>query len=428
MSLMQDNITRTDVSRERAVRKFADDRLSRNADSIYDSAVIAGNGIGALTFAAQLSKSPRFQGKVTVVAPPVEESRRLIQGVSLRGVAADFISSALGTTHAGLMETFAGATALPVAYRQTASYADRKGNGWAFPSPGPWQGGRKGSEEPLVYGVRNSRVTAGMRQLADQLPIAFVDEKVESADHLRTFAAGKNPILVNATTHAGLLGAETQKPKKMVLAVQAPFIAAPGGITYPLESQTTYAPIIRRAGIINVGYFTPFADPLSPRSSWYGIFARVVDADSGFDKDAELATMTDELLTVADSLGLVADDLDETLGRALVPASPWGSVPRSRPGTLNLRRAYSGGAPCYYADGMVSAAIGGYIGAESIIRGDDPDTTVRKALTPWRRHNFLWFCETNKIPAVAEALLRVNVRAAMVYPHTAGFRMWASAA
>ncbi|MCK5755109.1 MAG: hypothetical protein KAH46_20635, partial [Mycobacterium sp.] len=74
----------------------------------YDSVVIAGNGIGAQTFAAQLAKHPRFGGKVTLVSPPAQESRRLINGVSLRGVAADFLSSAVGVDHATLLQAATG--------------------------------------------------------------------------------------------------------------------------------------------------------------------------------------------------------------------------------------------------------------------------------------------------------------------------------
>ena len=149
---------------------------------------------------------------------------------------------------------------------------------------------------------------------------------------------------------------------------------------------------------------------------------------AGFDKDAELATMTGELHGVANALGLMVDDAAETLAGALVPASSWGKVAPSKPGTLELKRMYSGGAPCYYADGMISAAIGGVIGAEAVVHGQDPDPAIRRALRPWRRHNFLWWLETNKISALTDRLLRVNVQASMAYPHSAGLRMWKSAA
>ncbi|UGT67756.1 hypothetical protein LTT66_31940 [Nocardia gipuzkoensis] len=393
----------------------------------YDSAVIAGNGIGAQVFAAQLAKSPQFAGKVTIVAPPLIESRRLINGVSLRGVAADFISYALGIDHATLLDTIAGRGNMPVAHRQMASMTVRRGADVRFTRPATWQGSRgDGRPEPILYGVRNSRLVGGIRELLAGSPVTFVDEKVGSSDHLRTFAAGKKPLLVNATTIPSLLGGSADKPKRLVLAVQAPLIASsPKG---PAREATAFAPLIRREGTIDVGYFTPFSDPESPRSTWYGIFARVVDADSRFDKEREHRIMVDELEAVAAGMGLTLDDPDETLAKALVPASPWGKIPPSQPGTLDLKRMYSGGAPCFYADGMVSSAIGGVVGAQAVATGNDPDAAIRNALRRYRWHNFLWWVETNKIPILADVLMRVSGRTAMFYPHTAGLRLWRSAA
>jgi hypothetical protein len=418
----------TDGAREAAVREFVSKSVPRRGSCEYDSAVVAGNGIGALAFAGHLAQSPLFAGKVTVVAPPVEESRRLINGVSLRGVAADFMATVFNTTHDGLLEVLSGSSdAPPVARRQTAAMALPNGSSWGFSRRGQWQN-RVATGNPLVYGLRNSRVVAGMRELAAHLPIEFIDDRVESAEHLRSFAKGQTPLLVNATTNPRLIGADAKKPQRLVLAVQAPFIASPSALAYPLEAETAFAPLIRRAGTLDVGYFTPFRDPLSPRSNWYGIFARVVDSDSGFDKDEQLKIMTDELLGVADVMKLSADDLDQTLALALVPASPWGKVAPSAPGTLELKRHYSGGAPCFYADGITSGLVGGMVGAEAIIHGANADQAIRAALRRWRRHNLLWFLETNKIPGIAEALMRTSVAAAMLYPHTAGINLWSSAA
>ena len=122
-----------------------------------------------------------------------------------------------------------------------------------------------------------------------------------------------------------------------------------------------------------MGYFTPFRDPMSPRSSWYGIYVRVVDRNAAYNKDAEHRIMTEQLFGVAEAMNLIPDDPEETLGRALVPASPWGAVAPSAPGTLELKRHYSGGAPVIYADGMVMSLVGGVVGAEAVIRGVNPD-------------------------------------------------------
>jgi hypothetical protein len=418
----------SDLARRVAVRDFVDRAIPGRGTCVYDSAVIAGNGIGALAFAGWLAQSPLFEGKVTVVAPPVVESRRLINGVTLRGRGIDFMSAALNTTLDDILEVMSGsAVAPPVAYRQTTAMALPQGRSWRFSRRGQWQSGLSGSR-PIAYGLRNSRVVGGMRELASKLPIEFVEKRVESASHLRSFSDGRHPLLVNATTVPTLIGAQANPPKRMVLGVQVPFIAPEGGVSYPLEAGTAFAPVVRRAGTIDVGYFTPFRDPLSPRSSWYGIYARVVDRDAVYNKDAEQRIMTEQLFGVGEAMGLTPDDPEETLGRALVPASPWNSVAPSAPGTLELKRHYSGGAPVFYADGMVMSLVGGVVGAEAVIRGVNPDDAIRRALRPWRRHNLLWFLETNKIPFVSEMLLRASAAAAMAYPHTAGLSLWASAA
>ncbi|BBX63625.1 hypothetical protein MSAS_27990 [Mycobacterium saskatchewanense] len=417
-----------DLARRRNVREFLDKNISGRGMCAYDSAVIAGNGIGALAFAGWLAQSPLFEGKVTVVAPPVVESRRLINGVTLRGRGIDFMAAALDTTLDNIIDVTSGsADAPPVAYRQAAAIAVQEGSSWRFTKRGYWQNSLE-AQRPIAYGLRNSRVVAGMRELAAKLPIEFVDERVESASHLRSLGSGRHPLLVNATTIPTLLGAVADPPERMVLGVQVPFIAPGGGVSYPLEAETAFAPAVRRSGAIDVGYFTPFRDPLSPRSSWYGIYVRVVDRDGPYNKEAEHRIMTEQLFGVGRAMNLVPDDPEETLGQALVPASPWGSVAPSAPGTLELKRHYSCGAPVIYADGMVMSLVGGVVGAEAVIRGVNPDNAIRRALRPWRRHNLLWYLEINKIPFVADTLLRANPAAAMAYPHTAGLKLWASSA
>src|SRR6201987_4234787 len=417
-----------DLARRTSVRDFLNKTIKGRGNCAYDSAVIAGNGIGALAFAGWLPQSPLFEGKVTVVAPPVVESRRLINGVTLRGRAIDFMATALDTTLDDILQVMTGsADSPPVCYRQTAAMALQKGQSWGFGKRGQWQNGLR-DNRPIAYGLRNSRVVGGMRELASKLPIEFVDEKVESASHLRSFGAGRHPLLVNATTLPTLIGGQAKTPKRMVLGVQVPFIAPDRGVSYPLEAETAFAPVVRRAGTIDVGYFTPFSDPLSPRSSWYGIYARVVDRDSAFNKDAELRIMTEQLFGVGEAMGLTPDDPEEPLGLAFVPASPWGAVPPSAPGTLELKRHYSGGAPVVYADGMVTSLAGGVVGAEAVIRGVNPDEAIRAALRPWHRHNLLWFLQLNKISWLSDMLMRANPAAAMAYPHTVGMNLWASAA
>ena len=77
---------------------------------------------------------------------------------------------------------------------------------------------------------------------------------------------------------------------------------------------------------------------------------------------------------------------------------------------------------------MISAAMGGLMGAEAVLAGDDPADVVWKAGKAIRFHNYLWWLETTKISGLAEALMRVNVNLAMAYPHSWGFSNWAAGA
>src|SRR6201991_1681348 len=122
-----------DLARRTSVRGFLNKTIKGRGTCPYDSAVIAGNGIGALGFAGWLAQSPLFEGKVTVVAPPVVESRRLINGVTLRGRCVDFMSGALDTTLNEILKVMSGsADQPPVAYRQAAAMAIPRGSSWGF--------------------------------------------------------------------------------------------------------------------------------------------------------------------------------------------------------------------------------------------------------------------------------------------------------
>lgn len=419
-----------DFDRARATRKYVDQFLSRSNKPKYDCVVVAGNGIGALCFAGRLARSAEFQGKVTLIAPPIKESRRLIDGVSLRGRAADYISAALGVTHKQLIQQITGDdTGKADCHRVKATMAYPKNGGWECAKDAPWLGGGSGSDNPVIYGARNSRTTAGMWELMGDLGIEYIPSFVESTDQMRDHALGQNPLLVNVTYNPTLLGNQPpEKTSRKVCVVQAPFKVAANGLKAPMESGCGLAPLIRRDGIIDVGFVTPFSDPLSPKSSWYSIMARVVDERKGFDKEYELKVLTEELLQTAERYGLEVDDPEETMAAACVPGSSYQKPPRSAEGTLELKSTYYGGNPAYYADGMISAAMGGLLAAEAVIKGDDPQEVVWNAARKIRFHNYLWWIETTKMAFAVDMLMRTNVNLAMSYPHNWGFKNWASAA
>lgn len=414
-----------ELKRGDSVDTFIQRRIKPGAPR-HDSVVVAGNGIGALTFAATLARDPRMEGRVTVVAPPIEESRRLINGVSMRGLAADFLCHALGVDHDEFLDAVGTPGRRPVAHAQTVSFAEKERDGsYSFTPPGAWQGVMNTSNE-LLWGVRNSRVTAGMTEFMQGLGIKWVEERATGLDHLRDLALGKNALVANGTTNPSLLGAAASSPRIRVLAVQAPMLEREGGVRQPLGYNNAFAPLINRDGTIDVGYFTPFADPLSPRSTWYGIFARLVDADASYDKERELDIMQEQLFGVAEGLGLEIDDPSETMARALVPASSFGKVPPSPSGTLELRRAYAGGAPCYYADGILSSAIGGVVAAQAVLNGADADRLVRSSLKQVRWVNYLFHLQCMRFPGLVDWAGRRNVSVAMAYPHAMGVGLWAS--
>lgn len=398
----------------------------------YDSVVVVGGaGVTGHSFAARLARSPQLGGQVVLAGPPIEESRRLIAGVSLRGAAADFISYALDVPFDALVaQITGGADPAPIARRQLACMAYRSDDGddFAFTKPGPWQGGRNGYDRPIMIGARNSRTVAGIRELIPDDSVVDVGELPTSFDEARDLATGATPLIVNLTTDSTLLGnPRGSKPKWGIAAAQVPLAVPATGLRDPLLPAITMAPLTRRRGAIDVGYYMPFADPLSPAATWYGIMARPVQLDR-VDKASELDAISDIVLAMGTSLGLDPVDPDQTLGRAFVPSTGWRAPGSSAPGTFELRQAAHCGIAAYYADGMTGGAVGGTMAAEAILRGADPYAATAKALARFRRWNWVWWLETARLPLVVDIGLRASVRAAMLHPHTSSRHHWASAA
>ena len=72
--------------------------------------------------------------------------------------------------------------------------------------------------------------------------------------------------------------------------------------------------------------------------------------------------------------------------------------------------------------------MGGLAAAEAVIRGADPTASATAAISKIRFWNRVWWLETTKLAIVADRLMRANVSAAMVYPHSSSAKWWASAA
>ncbi|MEQ9363999.1 MAG: hypothetical protein RIF32_07145, partial [Leptospirales bacterium] len=236
-----------------------------------------------------------------------------------------------------------------------------------------------------------------------------------------------NPLIVNVTPNSGVIGGERIPADRLVFAAQLPLKVGPNGLNKPLESSAAFAPLIRRNGAINVGYITPFADPLSPEATWYSISTLPAKIGQIKDKDAELNIMQDQAVGVAEALGLVPVDPEETLFKATAPGYANFRAPTvDEPGTFDLKNAYYAGLPAYYADGMTSSAIGGLIAAEAILNGEDPGRAVRGAIRNLKFYNLIWWFETKRIAIVTDYLARFHVKGAMLWPHTFSTPVWVS--
>lgn len=400
---------------------------SVDAGPEHDCVVVVGShGLTALGFAARLARDPRFVGRVTVAGAPTAEDRRLRAGVSLRGYAADHLLHALDTDLETLVDAITPGRC-PVADRQTVCIAGTESDDVSLSRIGAWQNHRGRSSRPIVFGFRNSRTVAAVRELAGD-GIVFVPDEPATADEARDLATGTRPLIVDATRSGALVG-DGVGSGWGIAAAQVPFADRDIDARGVLQTRTALAPLVRRRGRIDVGYFTPFADHLTPGASWYGIMARPVRHPDEVDaRDAELDALVDELYRIGEALGLAPIDPDATLGTAWVPAPRWRAPRPTANGVLDLRSACTPGISAYYADGMTGAAVAGVAAAEAVLRGGDPLAAANAALRPLRRWNRIWWFETVRIPHLTDGLTRLWPSLALSWPHTTSIGRWASAA
>lgn len=422
--------TKADKKRRAGVSAAVDRCVGVGGRPRYDSVVIAaGNGVGSYAFAARLARSEHFAGKVVLAGKPVKETRQLNGGVSLRGITADYISYLLNVPLNEFVDHATGnGRTKATTYGITVNMGYQNSSGeWQNSRNAPWLGGQSGLDRPLLFGARNSRTSNAIRELSALDGLTEVDTEIESLEDARSLAPGKNPLVVNCTTNGGLFGNPTLKPIGVTIGVQMAFKPGPEGLKGPMRSGTTITPLINRDGKINVGIYQPFADPLSPEASWYGLMIRPLDT-TDVDSDAEKALIQEELLGLAGTYGLEAVDMEQTLWNGKAPAASYEEVPAAAPGTLELRRACSIGYAGYYADGMLGASVGGLVAAESVLRGVDPNPAIRAALSKWRLYNKLWAHQTTKMATIVDKGTRLSPRVALAYPHTWSKNYWATQA
>jgi hypothetical protein len=411
--------TERDARRFAHVGKLVDRFAGTGSRPYYDSVVIVGAGFTASIMAARLARSEQFHGKVVLAGPRTEESRRMKDGATLRGHGTDLICYALGVPHYAYVDALYGdiVDGRGVGTRNLVGMARKGPSGaYEFGRIIGFQGGRKGFPRPLYYGARNSRMQGAMYELMDRGGLIEVPDAVNSLDEAFALAPGKRPLIVNASHNSALLRGQGPKVDWATIAVQAPFIVRPSGFQH-VETNAALVTGVRREGRIVVGLFNPYGDPLSPRSTFYGIVVGEVSQRAGFDKQREIDTMTAELHGMADSLGMDVDDPDETMFSGLIPGSPW-KAPQSVAGTLELQLIAHQGVSATFSDGMTSGASAAVAAAEAVIRGTDPDRAARRAVREVTRDRRIWNIERNKLALPFDLVLRTATEVGAFYPYS----------
>lgn len=340
----------------------------------YDSVVIAGADIAALTFAARLARSPALAGRVVVVASPPADARRLSGNVGLHSLALEEICRAAGCDAEDLLQAAGGAPSF-VPLR-------RGGNaGWRIGRRTHDVAGRGRPAGPLIYGVRHDAIEAALRRITGTLGVLHVAESPRTARQLRALAPGAQPLLVNATEDPRLLGGLPAPIRRRFLLVQSPFRQDPCGRPASLAPGIAVDSRLRHGGRLDGCRIAPFSDPSRPAARWCGRLWRIVENDAA-DPRCDLEQMTEALFRLAERLGLTPDAAAESLGCTIgTVASPLraGAVP----GVLELGRACAAAGPLLALDGQ-AAARSGLSAAEAVLRGGEPERAVARALRPLR--------------------------------------------
>jgi hypothetical protein len=421
--------TDRDVRRFAHIGKLVDRTVGTGSRPYYDSVVIAGAGFTATVMAARLARSEQFHGKVVLAGPRTEESRRLKDGATLRGHGTDLICYALGVPQCAYVDALYGdiVDGRGVGTRNLVGMARKAPSGsYEFGRIIAYQGGRTGYSRPLFYGARNSRMQGAMYELMDRAGVIEAPDAVTSLDEAYALAPGKRPLIVNASHNSALLRRQAPKVDWATVAVQAPLTVRPSGFQY-VDTNAALVSGVRRDGRIVVGLFNPYGDPLSPRSTFYGIMVGEVSARAGYDKQREIATMTEELHGIADRLGMDVDDPEETLYAGLIPGSPW-KAPQSEPGSLELQMIAHQGVSATFSDGMTSGASAAVAAAEAVIRGLDPDRAARRAVREITRDRRIWNIQRTKLARPFDFVLRTATEVGALYPYSShAGTTWASA-
>ncbi|MEO1934464.1 MAG: hypothetical protein ABGX04_06725 [Myxococcales bacterium] len=378
------------------------DRQQNSEAPSFDSVVIRGSGVSALTCAARLARSSNLRGRVLVAGERPSESPKLINGCTLRARSLDYLAAAVGQSPERILDILLGDLAPQArSTRQFFSMFSDASRGYETIRLAEFMP-QSASRGAYAYGLRNSRLVGGLTELTDELGLHWTDGKEVSLADCRAAGSGDSPFVVNGS-HQPLEGApQSTPPAAFVVAWQCTMKRRADSVL-PVAGSMIAG--IRQPAGIDIGVFYPFADPLTRDADAYGLFYRVVHPDSGYQKEDVIEEMRAHVLGVGASIGWELVDEDRAAAGAQVPGFAWSDVENTLPDYFDLHRTFGAGLPIITGCGMTRGALAGWLTAESLMRGEPPATPVNRSLHRWRRLNRGFCAGMEDRTGIAAALL-----------------------
>ena len=414
----------------------------QDASSAPDSVVINGTGVCALTMAVRCARDGRLRDHVTIVGERVQESRRLVGGVTFRARTLDYIAAASGQTTQQLLQRFYGPEWHQAETHQqvAALCSGDAGRGYAVTRSATFMDAKvarpgRSPHQPLAYGLRNSRLVTTLHALADEAGCETA-AAAPSREQLTELASGEQPFLVNGAPRPLVdtpVDRPPAKPRQFVAAAQMALRNVARDQRGVIGPNTSFISWIKRGGGIDMGVFYPFQDELSPTADLYGIYYRVIGADDASSRREEIQDdLSSTVVAIADMLGFEPVDPDETLGTAVVPVSPWNGVSSCQDGVLDLSRLAGAGSPIITGDGMTRSTLAGWVAAECLRGGHDVksvEADLQRALARYRQLNRELHWALSSLASPAATLMRWSP-GLVLYRQTRSYHrdMWARAA
>lgn len=367
----------------------------------FDSAVIYGSGIGALTCAGRLARSQTFKGKVTIAGNYPESKTKLINGCTLRARSLEYFSAALGVAPKTILGAlFGDRVDEAVTYRQEFGMFGANSSGEYHEVKRVPFMPEHADKRPYAFGVRNSHLAKTLASFLGE----SIDwkEPVSDIATLKTLASGDKPIVLNGNSKPPEDAPATDPPRRFIVAYQCKMRRKQG---CALGLNTSMIAGFRAKRGIDIGVFYPFVDPLSPEADCYGLFYRIVDPVRGYSKEDEIAEMRAHVHGIGKLIGWTPIEEEESSAGAVVPGYSWKDVEAGSDGFCNLHRIFNVGIPIITGCGMARAGLGAWVCAEAILAGEDPSRAMNQSLGAWRKMNSRFAMGMDTMPTIANLLL-----------------------